>query len=139
MPASSAAETVRAAEVALDLWPIIVGVVSALLTAVTTSVLITLWISSRFAQQDVDRLAIKNEITGQLGLQDLAAAKTKADIVELLRETRHTLYGRLEQQYIIVQEKFEDFSKTIHELSERVVALEVTINRRQKNSSGPSA
>jgi len=95
-------------EAALDIWPVVAGLTAAFFTGMVTSVSITLWLSNRLNKQDKER------------------AEMKEQLVEVIRATRHSLYGRIDQQYVI-DEKMDSMQAEIRELGERVTRLEATV------------
>lgn len=100
----------------LQYWPVFAFSFALFLGSISTAIGATMWLAGKLSEQDARRIELKEAILKEL------------------RETRHTLYGRIEQQYVILDEKLEDkmdlVSKDLKDLTSRVTKLEVTVENK---------
>lgn len=100
----------------MQYWPVFVWSFGLFISSIAMSFGCAMWIAGKLAEQDAKRIELKEAILKEL------------------RESRHTLYGRIEQQYVVVDEKMDDMTKEVgkelRDLGTRVTKLEAVIKSR---------
>lgn len=90
-------------EALLHYWPLLAFIVSLFISGLGIAIGLTMWIMGKLIEQDAKRIEMKEAILTEV------------------RDRSHALYGRLDQQYSIIDEKVDD-------LRDRVTRVEATID-----------
>jgi len=90
----------------IQYWPIFAFISGMWISSLVATFGAAMWISGRITEQDAKRIEMKEAL-----------------LLEV-RQTRHTLYGRIDQQHVILDEKIDDLGAKLNELTNRVTKLE---------------
>lgn len=113
-------------EETVQYWPVFAFTFSLFIGSISVAIGASMWLAGKLSEQDARRIELKEAI-----------------LLEL-RETRHTLYGRLDQQYVILEEKLNDkmgdVGKDIKDMGMRLTRLEATVeNETRSRRSHPGS
>lgn len=99
----------------MQYWPIFAFAFALFIGSIGTAIGATMWLAGKLTEQDARRIELKEAI-----------------LLEV-RTTRHTLYGRLDQQAAITDEKIDDLRKELKDHGTRLTRLEALLNQRNHN------
>jgi hypothetical protein len=100
----------------MQYWPAFAFGFTCFLGAISAVWGAAMWIAGKLAEQDAKRIELKEAI-----------------LLEL-RQTRHTLYGRMDQQHAILDEKIDNLARESsaqhHSIADRMTKLETIVAAR---------
>lgn len=100
----------------MQYWPVFVWSFGLFISSIAMSFGCAMWIAGKLAEQDAKRIELKEAILKEV------------------RDSRHSLYDRIEQQYTGVDDKMDDMMKEVgmelRDLGTRVTKLESVVKSR---------
>lgn len=109
----------------LQYWPVFAFAFSLFIGSISVAIGATMWLAGKMSEQDAKRIELKEAILKEV------------------RETGEKLYGRLDQQKSVINDKIDglraDVGGEINDLAERVTRLEAALENmiRDRYASRP--